>query len=74
VKGTTNVSSGDAQEGQSWESVHVCANCEQIINISEIDLRAITTGIVNCPTCDWSGQIEIQIVDHVARKKPSEVE
>jgi predicted RNA-binding Zn-ribbon protein involved in translation (DUF1610 family) len=57
-------------EGQSWESVHVCPNCGHVINLAELDLRAITTGIVTCPSCDWSGPIEIQIIDQVPRKKP----
>ncbi|AXC12272.1 hypothetical protein ACPOL_2970 [Acidisarcina polymorpha] len=37
-------------------------------------MRAITTGIVTCPSCNWSGQIEIQIIDQVPRKKPTSVE
>jgi len=60
--------------GHSWESVHVCPNCGQVINLSELDMRAITTGIVTCPSCDWSGQIEIQVVDQVPRKKPTSVQ
>jgi ribosomal protein L37AE/L43A len=46
-----------------WESVHVCPTCEHVINLAEIDLKAITTGIVACPNCDWSGPIEITITD-----------
>jgi predicted RNA-binding Zn-ribbon protein involved in translation (DUF1610 family) len=64
------ISSADEREGQSWESAHVCPNCGHVINLAELDLRAITTGIGNCPSCEWSGQIEIQIVDHVPRKMP----
>ncbi len=59
------------QDAQSWESVHVCPNCGHVINLAELDLRAITTGIVSCPNCDWSGQIEIQVIDQVPRKKPT---
>ena len=44
--------------GQSWESVHVCPNCGFIINLAELDLQAVTAGIVTCPSCPWSGQIE----------------
>lgn len=51
------------QENGQWESVHICPNCERIINLAEIDLRAITTGIVVCPHCAWSGKIEIKIID-----------
>jgi transcription elongation factor Elf1 len=61
------------EDGQSWESVHVCPNCGQVINLSELDMKAITTGIVTCPSCDWSGQIEIQVVDQVPRKKATSV-
>lgn len=57
----------------SWESVHVCPRCCKVINLCELDMRAITTGIVICPSCEWSGQIEIQIVDQVPRKKPDSV-
>jgi hypothetical protein len=36
----------DSREGQHWESVHVCPNCGHVINLAELDLTAITTGIV----------------------------
>jgi hypothetical protein len=48
---------------KNWESVHVCPKCGHILNLALIDLKAITTGIVDCPKRDWSGPIEIQIVD-----------
>jgi transcription elongation factor Elf1 len=60
-------------EGQSWESVHVCPSCGHVANLAELDMQAITTGIVTCPDCGWSGQIEIQVVDQVPRKKPKSV-
>jgi predicted RNA-binding Zn-ribbon protein involved in translation (DUF1610 family) len=66
--------SANKHDGQSWESVHVCPNCGRVINLAELDLRAITTGIVPCPSCDWSGQIEIQVVDQVPRKTRTSVE
>jgi len=66
--------SAHKEDGQSWESVHVCPNCGHAINLAELDLRAITTGIVTCPSCDSSGQIEIQIIDQVPRKRPASVE
>jgi transcription elongation factor Elf1 len=61
-------------DGQHWESVHVCPHCGHVINLAELDLKAITTGIVSCPRCDWSGQIEIQVIDQVPRKRPTSVE
>jgi len=64
----------NSEDGQSWESVHVCPNCGHVINLAQLDLRAVTTGIVTCPSCDWSGQIEIQVVDQVPRKRPASVD
>ncbi len=69
-RGAMGADSANKQDAPSWESVHVCPNCGHVINLAELDLRAITTGIVTCPSCDWSGQIEIQIIDQVPRKKP----
>jgi ribosomal protein L37AE/L43A len=46
-----------------WESSHVCPRCSLALNLADFDLRTITTGIVVCPKCDWSGPIEIRIVD-----------
>jgi len=62
------------ENGQSWESVHVCPTCGHVINLAESDMKAIATGIVTCPSCDWSGQIEMQVVDQVPRKKATSVE
>jgi predicted RNA-binding Zn-ribbon protein involved in translation (DUF1610 family) len=64
----------DDREWQHWESVHVCPNCGNVINLAELDLRAITTGIVTCPSCDWSGQIEIEVIQQVPRKMPTSAE
>jgi len=60
------VSLNETNDGphENWESVHVCPNCEFEINLADIDLRAITTGIVSCPQCAWAGRIEIQIVSN----------
>ena len=55
--------SPQSNEKGHWESVHVCPKCGHLLNLAEIDLRAITTGIVSCPNCNWSGPIDIQIVD-----------
>lgn len=56
-------SAGSEEEGQHWESVHICPNCCHTINLAEMDLRAITTGVVSGPRCEWSGAIEIKIVN-----------
>jgi predicted RNA-binding Zn-ribbon protein involved in translation (DUF1610 family) len=44
-------------------SAHVCPRCGFSIDLKDIGLRAGATGIVTCPKCDWSGPVEIQIVD-----------
>ena len=46
-----------------WESVHICSQCGYVLNLDQIDLKAATTGIAVCPSCDWSGQINIQIIE-----------
>jgi ribosomal protein L37AE/L43A len=53
---------GHEQSDEHWESVHTCPKCSHAINLAAIDLKAITTGIVSCPDCSWSGPIHIQIV------------
>jgi hypothetical protein len=50
-----------------WDNVHVCPKCEHVLYLSEIDLMTVTTGIVDCSKCGWSGPIEIQIVE---RERP----
>lgn len=49
--------------GSRWESVHICSQCGFVINLDQIDLMAATTGIAVCPSCDRSGQINIQIIE-----------
>jgi hypothetical protein len=48
---------------KQWVSVHICPKCGHRVNLAEIDLNAITTGILPCPRCDWSEAIQIQIVE-----------
>lgn len=44
-------------------SAHVCPQCQFAINLKDIGLREGATGLISCPKCDWSGPVEIQIVD-----------
>jgi hypothetical protein len=44
-------------------SAHVCPRCGFSIDLKDIGLRVGTTGLVTCPRCDWSGPVEIHIVD-----------
>lgn len=46
----------------SWRSVHSCPRCGHIVDLAEIDLRAVATGIIRCPNCDYSGPVTIEIV------------
>jgi transcription elongation factor Elf1 len=62
----------NSDEKRHWESVHVCPKCEHVVNLAEIDLKAITTGILSCPNCDWSGPIEIRVIDGPAPPQPNE--
>jgi hypothetical protein len=58
-----NSESTNSNTKKHWESVHVCPNCAFLINLSQIDLRTITTGIVECPRWEWVGPIEIQVAE-----------
>jgi hypothetical protein len=53
----------EPSEHKRWDCVHQCPQCGQITKLGDLDLKAATTGIVGCPTCTWTGQIEIQIVE-----------
>lgn len=57
----------DTSAIKRWDAAHECARCCHALRLADMDLRAVTTGIVACPNCDWSGQIEIQIIE---RGKP----
>jgi hypothetical protein len=37
--------------------------------MADFDLRAIATGIIACPKCDWPGPVTIEIVEE---EKPAE--
>ncbi len=45
-----------------WESVHKCPKCGYELNLEKLDLQEATTGLATCPRCEWSGQINLQIV------------
>ncbi len=59
----------DANKKKQWDSVHKCPQCGHVLKLGEIDLMTVTTGMVDCPNCTWSGPVEIQVVE---RKKPVE--
>jgi uncharacterized paraquat-inducible protein A len=53
----------NVEQSISWESVHVCPNCDLAIDLARLDLGSVTTGVVSCPRCDWAGRIEISVVN-----------
>lgn len=46
-----------------WESFHVCPQCGFPMDLAKLGLRGSTTGLVTCPKCDWSGPIEIRVLN-----------
>ncbi len=58
----SNDIAGDRDNKGHWESVHMCPKCSVVINLADLDLRSITTGVVECPSCGWQGPIDIRIV------------
>jgi predicted RNA-binding Zn-ribbon protein involved in translation (DUF1610 family) len=56
----------ESRGAKHWESVHRCPKCGHVVNLAEIDLRAISTGIIACPKCEFSGPVYIEIVDSSA--------
>ena len=52
----------EPSEETHWESVHKCSKCGYVRNLAKLDLHETSTGIATCPKCEWSGQINLQIV------------
>jgi len=52
-----------------WEHTHQCRKCGHVTRGSQIDFKAISTGVITCPKCENSGPINIQIL----QKKDIEV-
>jgi predicted RNA-binding Zn-ribbon protein involved in translation (DUF1610 family) len=53
----------EANEKKQWDSAHKCPDCGHVINLRDMDLKDVTTGIVACPNCEWLGPVEIQIIE-----------
>jgi hypothetical protein len=60
---------GNDRPEKQLEHVHVCPKCDLVLGPDKIELCSIVTGIITCPKCDWSGPINLQIVE---KKRPSE--
>ena len=48
---------------KDWEHVHVCPKCGNILLPDEIELGSIVLGVITCSKCEWSGPINLQIVE-----------
>lgn len=44
-------------------SAHMCPQCGFSINLKDLRLTKVATGLVICPKCEWSESGNIQIVD-----------
>jgi len=55
----------ETNEKKQWDSAHECPDCGHVINLRDMDLKDVATGIVTCPNCGWSGPVEIQIIERV---------
>lgn len=53
----------DTDKRVRWRSVHVCPRCGGLVDLEKLCLIESTTGLVTCTKCDWSGPIEIRIVN-----------
>jgi hypothetical protein len=53
----------DTNGQKQWESIHQCPTCGPLVNLGEIDPRAIYTGMIACPNCEWSVPVHIGIVE-----------
>jgi ssDNA-binding Zn-finger/Zn-ribbon topoisomerase 1 len=53
----------DRNEPKQLKRAHVCPQCGFSITLKDHGLRGRAVGIVTCPKCDWSGPVNIQIVD-----------
>jgi DNA-directed RNA polymerase subunit RPC12/RpoP len=47
----------------SWEHVHQCGTCGHPTRIDHIELKIIAAGVITCPKCEFSGPINVKIVD-----------
>ena len=50
---------------QHWDCVHQCPLCGHANRLSEINLKQATTGIIQCPSCRWTGQLQILVVERL---------
>jgi len=59
----------NTSEEKEWEHAHLCPKCGHILGPELIELNSIVLGVITCPKCEWSGPINLQIVQ---KKNPKE--
>jgi transcription elongation factor Elf1 len=47
-----------------FQHSHQCRNCNYVVRGAEVDLKAISTGLITCPNCEVTGPINIQILSN----------
>ena len=52
-----------AGRNRKWEHVHQCPQCGHIVKAEAIPRASIVTGVMTCPSCEWSGPINVQIIE-----------
>jgi hypothetical protein len=55
--------SSNASDEKKWEHAHVCSKCGHILGPDLIELNSIVLGVITCPKCEWSGPINLQIIE-----------
>jgi hypothetical protein len=53
----------DVEVKKDWEHVHLCPKCAHMVPPDQIELGSIVLGVITCPKCEWSGTINLQIVE-----------
>jgi hypothetical protein len=54
-----------------WDHVHQCGACGHAIRIDQIDLKIIAAGVITCPKCEFSGPVNVKIIDEKMIPAPS---
>ncbi len=48
---------------KQWESANVCPQCGHVVLLKDIGQMERSTGVIMCPICNWSGPVNITIVE-----------
>lgn len=54
-----------------WDHVHQCFACGYAVRIDDIELKVITAGVITCAKCEFSGPINVQIMDEKSIPAPA---